>query len=62
MKPMEPESSKKGITFVCEHCEKPVYYEFLTPIAVRCNHCDSIFDARLQIVKGRRKKDKSTSD
>ncbi|MHB8566155.1 MAG: hypothetical protein ACYC7D_03935 [Nitrososphaerales archaeon] len=40
-----------GVNFVCEHCEKSFHYEFQTPIAVRCSHCDSIFDARLQIAK-----------
>ncbi|MGI0080747.1 MAG: hypothetical protein ACRECH_14140 [Nitrososphaerales archaeon] len=49
----EMEKERKGTTFICEHCHEPVYYEFLTPIAVRCDHCDSIFDARLQIAKGR---------
>ncbi|GEM_PF-5815701 len=45
------EQDSRGVTFVCEHCDKSFHYEFQTPIAVRCSHCDAIFDARLQIVK-----------
>jgi Zn finger protein HypA/HybF involved in hydrogenase expression len=50
------EQDSKKITFTCEHCNEPVEYEFLTPIAVRCDHCDSVFDARLQLVKQSREK------
>lgn len=45
------EKTGRSVTFVCEHCSEPVHYEFLTPIAVRCDHCDSVFDARLQLIK-----------
>ena len=40
-----------GIPLECEHCGKNFVYELQVPMAVRCTECDSVFDARLSIVK-----------
>ncbi len=40
-----------GIPLECEHCGETFVYELQVPMAVRCTECDSVFDARLSIVK-----------
>ncbi len=35
----------------CDHCKESFSFEIDTPIAVRCRHCNSVFDARLQLAK-----------
>ncbi|MGI0092227.1 MAG: hypothetical protein ACREBS_11020 [Nitrososphaerales archaeon] len=43
-----------ALVLKCEHCGKQFIYEFKTPIAAKCIHCDSVFDGRLQIFKDAR--------
>ncbi len=42
---------KHEIRVECEHCKEPFVVELVAPIAVRCSHCDAVFDARLQLEK-----------
>jgi Zn finger protein HypA/HybF involved in hydrogenase expression len=41
----------QGIVLKCEHCGEVFVYELRVPIAVRCTKCESVFDARLSIIK-----------
>ncbi|MEM2041762.1 MAG: hypothetical protein QW410_00205 [Nitrososphaerota archaeon] len=44
----------KGIILTCEHCGKEFVWELNAPMAVRCTECNSVFDARMQLVRGLR--------
>ena len=43
------EGHRHEIRVDCEHCKEPFVVELVAPIAVRCSHCDAVFDARLQL-------------
>ena len=41
----------QGIVLKCEHCGEIFLYELQVPMAVRCDKCDSVFDARISIIR-----------
>lgn len=45
------EQKVEGIPLECDHCGEVFVYELVAPMAVRCTECDSVFDARISIVK-----------
>ncbi len=55
MDSISEKDNRQGIALACDSCGKEFIYEPVSPIAVTCTHCETTFDARLQIVKGLRK-------